>query len=204
MKLNISICMPLILFAGSTVWPQVGVQKVTARSSFNLIQGGELSIETFDDGTYALRSNAIPGMVLRSGIEADINGSTLKSSAYPRHLNSIAPFRDELGSGHALTVTHTGLPAMPDLVSVIRVYDDEPWGDLQVSVHNTASRPIELHAIRVIRSDVGQVINLNGPDEQDRVLSDSFSEDTPQLKLMDLAEPADGTHRAFGSQLIYN
>lgn len=119
-------------------------------------------------------------------------------------MSAVAPFRDDLGSGHALTVTHTGLSGTPDMVSVLRVYDDEPWGDLQVSVHNTMSRPIEVHSIRVVRSDVGRVLNLTGPDEQDRVLSDSFSEDTPQLKLMDLTEPADGIHRAFGSQIIYN
>jgi alpha-galactosidase len=61
-----------------------------------------------------------------------------------------------------------------------------------------------VHASRVVRREFGRVLELNGPDEQDRILSDSFSEDTPQLKLMDLAEPLDGMHCAFGSQLIYN
>jgi alpha-galactosidase len=204
MKLNIPICLLVVLSAAPTTWPQGRLQEVATHSSSNSIQGGTLSIETFDDGTYALRSTEIPGVVLRSGVEADIAGSTLKSSAYPSHLTSIAPFRDGLGSGHALTVRHTGLPDKPDLVCAMRVYDDQPWGDLQVSVHNVTSQPIDVHAIRVVRSDFGKVLHLNGPDEQDRILSDSFSEDTPQLKLMDLAEPADGMHRAFGSQLIYN
>jgi alpha-galactosidase len=204
MKLNIPIYVLFILSVGPTVWSQRSVQEVATYSSSSSIQGGDLSIETFDDGSYALRSAAIPGVVLRSGVEADIAGLTLKSSTYPHHLSSITPFRDELGPGHALTVTHSGLPAMPDLVCVLRVYDDQPWGDLQVSVRNTTSQPIDVHAIRVLRSDFGRVLHLNGPDEQDRILSDSFSEDTPQLKLMDLAEPSDGMHRAFGSQLIYN
>jgi len=204
MKLNIPIYVLFILSAGPTVWSQGRVQEVATYSSSSSIQGGDLSIETFDDGSYALRLTAIPGVVLRSGVEADIAGLALKSSTYPHHLSSITPFRDELGSGHMLTVTHTGLPAMPDLVSVLRVYDDQPWGDLQVSVHNATTQPIGVHAIRVVRSDVSRVLNLNGLDEQDRILSDSFSEDTPQLKLMDLGEPSDGMHRAFGSQLIYN
>ena len=204
MKLNILICGLVVLSTAPTTWSQGRLQEVATHSSSNSIQGGTLSIEIFDDGTYALRSTAIPGVVLRSGVEADIAGSTLKSSAYPRHLTSIAPFRDELGAGHALTVRHTGLPDKPDLICAMRVYDDQPWGDLQVSVHNVTSQPIDVHAIRVVRSDFGKVLHLNGPDEQDRILSDSFSEDTPQLKLMDLAEPADGMHRAFGSQLIYN
>jgi hypothetical protein len=50
------------------------------------------------------------GAVLRSGVEADIAGSTLESSAYSSHLDSIASFRDELGLGHTLTVTRTRLP----------------------------------------------------------------------------------------------
>ena len=204
MKLNISICTLLILSAGSMVWSMARAQEVARLSSPNAVNGGDLSIEIYDDGSYALRSKEIPGAVLRSGVEVDVAGTTVKSSAYPRHLSSIASFRDELGSGHALTVTHTGLLAKPDLVCVLRVYDDQPWGDLQVSARNTTSQPIEVRAIRVVRSDVGRVLNLKGSDEQDRVLSDSFSEDTPQLKLMDLAEPSDGMHRAFGSQLIYN
>lgn len=109
MKLNIPICTLLILSVGPTVWSQGRAQKVATHSSSNSIPGAELSIETFDDGSYALRSKAIPGVVLRSGVEADIAGSTLKSSAYPRHLSSIAPFQDELGSGRMLTVTHTGV-----------------------------------------------------------------------------------------------
>ena len=204
MKLNISICALIILFAGSTVWSQGKGQKVATHSYSNVIQGGEISIAVFNDGSYALGSKAIPGGVLRSGVEADVASSTLKSSAYPHHISSIAPFHDEFGAGRMLTVTHTGLPSTADLVCMLRVYDDKPWGDMQVSVHNTTLQPVVVHAIRVIRSDSGRVLNLNGPDEQDRVLSDSFSEDTPQLRLMDLAEPTDGIHRAFGSQLIYN
>ena len=203
MKLNISIC-AMLIFSGAMSWSQERVQQVPAHAFSNVIQGGELSIETFEDGSYALHHRAIPGVVLRSGVEADVAASTLKSSAYPHHLSSIASFRDELGTGHILTVTHSGLPNMPDLICVLRVYDDQPWGDLQVSVHNTTSQPIDVHAIRVMRSDASRVLNLNGPDGQDRILSDSFSEDTPQLKLMDLEEPEGGMHRAFGSQLIYN
>ncbi|HEY6765469.1 MAG TPA: alpha-galactosidase, partial [Candidatus Sulfotelmatobacter sp.] len=142
--------------------------------------------------------------VLRSEIEADIAGSTLKSSLYPQHLTSAASFHDELGAGRMLTVTHTGLRGMPDLVCDFRVYDDQPWGDIQVRVYNSTSLPVDVQAIHVVRSNSGAVMRLNGPDAEDRILSDSFSEDTPQLKLMDLGEPTDGMHRAFGSQLVYN
>lgn len=65
---------------------------------------------------------------------------------------------------------------------------------------------------------VGQVVDLGGPPDQDRVLSDSFSEDRPPITIRDLGNPPEkyldskrhppaGTeklHRAVGSQLIYN
>ena len=68
---------------------------------------------------------------------------------------------------------------------------------------NSTSQPIEVRGVRVVRSELGAV-GLGGPDGEDRILSDSFSEDTPQLRLMDLGEPVDGMHRAVGSQLVYN
>ena len=168
-----------------------------------MIRGGTLSIELGNDGSYALRSAAIDGVVVRSGVEVELAGTTLRSSMYPRHVSTIATFHDEFGGGSALTVKHTGLTGMPDLVSVLRVRDTEPWGDLQASVVNSTSKPIEVRAVRVVRSEAGAV-GLGGPDGEDRILSDSFSEDTPQLRLMDLGEPSDGVHRAVGSQLVYN
>src|ERR1035438_8446041 len=115
---------------------------------------------------------------------------------FPRHLRSIAPFRDELGSGDLLTVTHTGLPGTPDLVCEFRVYKDQPWGDIAVRVRNSTGKPIEVHALHVVKSNAGQVVQLNGPASADRVLSDDFSENP--VKLMDLGEPNDGVHLAFG------
>ena len=48
------------------------------------------------------------------------------------------------------------------------------------------------------------MVNLSGHVSADRILSDSFSEDWPELHL-DLARKAPGgMHRGAGSQLIYN
>jgi alpha-galactosidase len=204
MKWKIPVAMLSLLVGALSAWPETRSHGEATRSGSSIIRGGALSVEAFNNGSYALRSTVVPREVLHSEVEADIAGSKLKSSLYPQHLISIAPFHDELGSGHMLIVTHTGLPGVPDLVCDFRLYDDQPWGDMQVRVHNSTPHPIDVHAIRVVRSDSTIVLNLNGPDTEDRILSDSFSEDTPQLKLMDLAEPQDGMHRAFGSQLIYN
>jgi hypothetical protein len=191
----------LVSQAFSLAWAARG-QSVP--SLLGSIRSGTLAIAAFDDGFYALQSTAIPGDVLRSGVEADTPGGTLRSSLYPRHLDTIVPFSDELGSGRLLTVTHTGLFGKPDLVCEFRVYEDQPWGDIRVSVSNSTGKPIEVDAIRIVKTGAGAVLQLNGPPSADRILSDSFSEDTPQMKVMDLGEADRGLHRAFGSQLVYN
>ena len=48
------------------------------------------------------------------------------------------------------------------------------------------------------------IVNLGGGQSADRVLSDRFSEDWPDLALYDLGEAPGGMHRGAGSQLIYN
>ena len=44
-------------------------------------------------------------------------------------------------------------------------------------------------------------LDLNAAASRDRVLSDSFSEDWPPLKIYDLGKAPGGDHRAVGSQL---
>jgi hypothetical protein len=195
------VVLPLAL-ALLPAWPANGAHGQSVASVPDLIRGGDLTIEVFDDGFYVLRSTTIPGDVLRSEVEVDTAAGTLRSSLYPRHKRTIAPFNDELGSGHLLTVTHTGLPGTPDLVCEFRVYANQPWGDIRVSVSNTTGNSIEVHSIRLVKSNAGAVLQLNGPASTDRVLSDNFSENPVQL--MDLGEPENGVHLGFGSQLIYN
>jgi hypothetical protein len=71
-------------------------------------------------------------------------------------------------------------------------------------VNNTTAGSIELNAIHVVKSDAGPIVQLKGPASADRILSDSYQEDTPQMRLMDLAEADHGLHRGFEDQLIYN
>ena len=192
----------LLVIASVPVWPAGRAHGDPAPSPSNLIRGGNLAIEAFEDGSYALRSTTISGDVLRSDVEVDTAGGTLRSSLYPRHSRSAAPFADELGSGQLLTVTHTGLPGTPDLICELRVYENQPWGDIRVTVSNTTGASIDIRAIRVVKSSAGAILQLNGPASQDRVLSDDFSENPVQL--MDLGEPQNGLHLGFGSQLTYN
>ncbi len=49
----------------------------------------------------------------------------------------------------------------------------------------------------------GRILDLRGLAVLDRVLSDSFSEDRPAMRIHDLAD-TEGMHRGVGSQLLYN
>ena len=198
-RLILGLLLAFVLQAASFATPAYGKSAPSLPSS---IQGGNLAVEVFDDGSYALRSTEIHGDVLRSAVEVDTAAGTLKSSLYPNHSKTIAPFTDELGSGHLFTVTHTGLRGTPDLICEFRVYDDQPWGDIRVSISNTTGKPIEMRAIRVVKSGKGDIVQLNGPASADRVLSDDYTENP--VRLMDLGEPKDGIHLGFRSQLIYN
>jgi len=195
------ITLPLMLALQTTLLSSAAHGK-TAPALPNSIHGGNLAVQVFIDGSYALRSTAIQGDVLRGEVEVDTAAGTLKSSLYPRHTTSFAPFTDELGSGNLLTVTHTGLSGTPDLICEFRVYDNQPWGDIRVKVDNSTKSPIEIHAIRILKSNAGDVVNLSGPPSADRVLTDNYSENPVQL--MDLDEPENGLHTGAESQLIYN
>ncbi len=168
------------------------------------ISGKNLTITADSDGGYAVLSGGSLSPVLRSTVEAEVDTHLLRSSDYPRHTAAQSQFTDSFGTGTALTVAHTGLDGRPDLVCVFRLYNDREWGDVEVLVANTTPRQVSVTAIRAIRAEDAPVINLNGPASADRILSDSYSEDRPQLTIRDLGSAPGGLHRAVGSQLIFN
>jgi alpha-galactosidase len=168
------------------------------------IQGMTLSVAIHSDGAYSIASTGVPGAVLRSDVEADVDSRVLRSSAYPRHAIALSEFQDEFGAGSTLTVTHTGLAGTPDLIFSVRLFRDQSWGEIAVEVRNTTDRAISVQSIRSVRATDAPVINLNGPSSADRILSDSYSEDRPQLAILDLGRAPQGVHRAVGSQLIFN
>lgn len=175
-----------------------------APQTLGSIQGENLAVTINADGAYSITRAGIPGAVLHSNVEADVDSEALLSSVYPQHKIGQTEFHDSFGSGSQLTVTHTGLPGKPDLVLIVRLYKDQSWGDIQVEVHNTTEKTVSIQAIRSIQAAGSSAINLNGPVSADRVLSDSYSEDRPQLAIRDLGEAPNGMLRAVGSQLIFN
>jgi alpha-galactosidase len=142
--------------------------------------------------------------VLKSVVAAEIDHKWVRSSDYPRHQASESNFQDDLGSGREVTVTCSGLDGKPDLVYVLQLYKQHPYGTVQVKVHNSAGKEIAVQAVRSVEATGEPILNLGGGQSADRVLSDSFSEDWPDLALYDLSEAPGGMHRGVGSQLIYN
>jgi len=155
------------------------------------------------DGTYQL---AVRGgqPIFTSRAAAQVNHQWLRSTDYPRHQLSESTFSDELGSGRAITVTNSGLPGKVDLIYVVQLYDQNPYGTLQVTVRNSTGEEVTVQAIRGVEVLGEPLLNLGGSAFADRVLSDSFSEDWPQLRLYDLGKAPGGMHRGVGSQLVYN
>lgn len=142
--------------------------------------------------------------IFTSRVAAQVDHQWLRSNEYPHHQASESTFTDDLGSGHAITVSCTGLEGKADLFYVVQLYDQRPYATVQVTVRNTAEKTVTVQAIRGLEAIGEPLVNLGGHTSADRILSDSFSEDWPKLQIYDLGKAPGGTHRGAGSQLIYN
>jgi hypothetical protein len=162
-----------------------------------------LSVEVKHDGSYQLAvRNGKP--LLRSGVAAEVDNQWLPSTAYPQHHTSESAFHDELGSGRQINVIFSGISGKPDLVYILQLYTERPYGAVQVKVRNSTGKDISVQSIRSVDAIGQPIVELGGHPSADRVLSDSFSEDWPDLKIYDLGQTPNAMHRAVGSQLIYN
>jgi alpha-galactosidase len=185
-----------------------GVLMVAPPCVAQQLTNDELSVTVnAQDGSYQLSlplSLQDAQAVLRSRVAAQVDHQWLRSSDYPRRQASESTFEDALGPGREVTVTCSGLDAKPDLVYLLRLYKQRPYGTVQVKLHNSAGKEVTVQAIRSVEAVGDPVVNLGGGQSADRILSDSFSEDWPDLALYDLGAAPGGMHRGAGSQLIYN
>lgn len=201
-------CLTQQLLTQQLLAQQLPVQQLTNDELSVTINAQEGSYQlSLHDAQHGGQHDAQP--VLSSRVAAQVDHQWLRSSDYPRHQASESTFEDDLGSGGAVTVTCSGLAGKPDLVYVLRLYKQRRYGTVQVKVQNSAGKEVTVQAIRSVEA-IGEPIvnlggfNLGGVKSAYRVLSDSFSEDWPDLALYDLGEAPGGMHRGAGSQLIYN
>lgn len=155
-------------------------------------------------GLYAIALQDARTPALQAGVAAKIDGTWLRASDYPRHAVEQSQGEGSLGKANVWQVTYSGLEGQPELVCRIRAYESLPFGEIQVTVRNSSSKPIHVQAIRSVDTTTAPVISLGGSLADVRVLSDSFSEDRPQVAIHDLADAPGGVHRGVGSQLIYD
>jgi alpha-galactosidase len=171
------------------------------------IENAKLRIDANQkDGAYTIRSKENPRIAITATAAAQVNHRWLHASDYPRHEVRESSFTDASGTGSELTITYSGLSGQPDLVCSLRLRP--VFAEIEVQVRNSTGAQVSVQSIRVLEAR-DPVLTLDGPASADRVLSDSFSEDRPNMEIHDLAQfysdpPSDGIHRAVGSQLIYN
>ncbi len=156
------------------------------------------------DGCYTISTKGVASPVVRAGVAAEVDDHWIKSSEYPKHEIVDSDFEDTLGRGRQATVKATGLSDRPDLIYTIRVYAARPFGEIQVQVQNHLGRGVEVQSIRSLEAEGKAILDLHANPSTDRVLSDSYSEDWPPLRIYDLGKAPNGMHRAVGSQLVYN
>ena len=142
--------------------------------------------------------------VLHASVGALVDHTWLHAGSYPSHSVSESPFSDALGFGRQLTVTCSGLRGSPDLIYVVQLYTQSPYGAVQVRIRNKTGKATSVQAIRSVEATGDSIVNLGGRPSDERILSDSFSEDWPDLVIYDLGDAPGGMHRGVGSQLIYN
>ena len=154
------------------------------------------------DGTYKIGAAGNSSFVLQAGVAAQVNGHWLQAKDYPKHATAESSIADDMGTAHEWVVTFSGLAGQPDLVYRLRAYPDKPFADIQLLVRNTTGKQIDVESIRPIAALGNSILNLNGASADDRILSDSFSEDRPNITIHDLGD--DTMYRGVGSQLVYN
>ena len=154
-------------------------------------------------GDYAIGQLGTSLNVLTATVGTKVDGRWLHARDYPKHTITESIANDDLGTAHEWTVRHSGLAGAPELLCILHSYTDRPFGGIQVHVLNGSRQTIHIEAIRPIEATLGKILDLGGPVASDRVLSDSFSEDRPVIKIHDLGDAVE-MHLAVGSQLLYN
>lgn len=167
-------------------------------------QARTLVVSINPNGQYSISQPAAAVFALTAGVAAEVDGRWLHASDYPKHTVQRSAAQGYLGAAYEWDVTWSGLSRAPNLVCRLRAYRDEPFADIQVTVQNVTGRLIHVEDIRVIDATDGAIAERAASVAQVRVLSDSFSEDRPAMKIHDLADSVGVMHRAVGSQLIYD
>jgi len=167
-------------------------------------QASPLSIAVNERGVYSVSEASGASPTIASTVAAEVDGRWIRTTDYPRCEVARSQTQGYLGPAVQWQVTCSGSRGRPNLTYRLRVYATQPFADLRAAVVNSTGKPINVESIRLVSASGGQVVNLGGNVTADRVLSDSFSEDRPAMRIHDFDRIDHGMARGVGSQLIYN
>lgn len=169
-----------------------------------LAANAPLGVSIDAHGVYHIARSAGAAATLISAVAAKVDGRWIRTTDYPSCQLSHAPASGDLGAAIDWRVRCSGDPGQADLAYRLRVYAAGPFADLRAEVINSTARPIHVQALRLVVARGDDVAALGAPAAADRILSDSFSEDRPAMRIHDIEQIAGDHARAVGSQLIYN
>ena len=188
-----------------------------AGASKTQISNNALTVSLHDKGaTYEVRAQGLEKTVFTARVGVQVDHQWLWSTDYPQAHIAASEFNDQLGSGHRLEVTLSSTSNKPELKYSLDLYDQLPFGDVRVELQNHGASAVQVQSMRVLDANGTPIVNLAGPENAERVLSDSFSEDRPPVHIFDLGKAREyqgkdsfsdqltPVHFAVGSQLIYN
>ena len=153
--------------------------------------------------SYEIRAASLEAPVLESRVGAEVDHRWLRSSDYPRHEEAHSSFEDNLGAGEQDMITFSGLNSEPDLVCILRLYSELPYGTVEVKVVNHTSKAVSVEAIRDVDAIGSPRVNLGAPESADRVMFEVFTED-PSIRIGGLEQAAKGAYTGVRDGLIYN
>ncbi len=204
------LCAIFLLVSTRGGWAQVG-------GNANRIANASIAVSVRRHGAiYEVKQQALEKPVFSARVGAEVDHRWLWSTEYPNSNIANSAFSDQLGPGHRLEVVLGGDARKLQLKYTVEVYDELPFGDVQVQLENQSDASVQVQAIRVLDATGTPVVNLGADESAERVLSDSFSEDRPPLHIFDLGKAREylgedsysdnltPVHFAVGSQLIYN
>lgn len=194
MKMNVAVTLRVLLVAASLISVNTHAQ----------LQNGSLAMSVRpQDGSYQVSFATLQTPVLAARVAAEVNHRWLVSSTYPSHNTVASGFQDELGRGRALITTFSGVAHAPELVCVLRLYSNRPYGSVSVKVVNTTGASVTVQELRVLDAIGEPRIALGADEGNDRVMADSYSED-PTIRIGSLAQAPDGDYTGVQSMLVYN
>ncbi|TAM82696.1 MAG: PKD domain-containing protein [Acidobacteria bacterium] len=155
------------------------------------------------NGSYAIQAKGSESAVFQAVVGAEVNHHWLVSSDYPSHQAAQSTFQDALGSGQQAAITFSGLKSAPDLVCILRLYNDFPYGTVMVKVANHTAKSVMVEAIRDLDAIGNPRISLGSTEGADRVMFESYSED-PTIHIGGLDQAPKGTYFGVRDGLVYN